>query len=300
MDWTDVGDANPKGGVLLFRNAQIDASGDFEAEAVEAICETNVGGDECRFLLRRGTVFLSSVNLVSALKTVGASIFATTIARQGAHGDGASFEVTSEEGLRVLFHAAHAYGGIDSVEIEALVQLGPDMASDLERKFEGDITLYNAGTSLWAILAEELELGDFEKSAGKPKPVRLQQGWMAFSPEAPIIGLDPHPAYAPDAPRLPRNEEDWAETYHVGPSRDDLEAEAREDLESRLAAVEEGDLEDTEEEADVILPVAVGSDGSLIVLDIDRRFEVARYTAEQLFGAFGMEAPKAHEDAPSP
>jgi hypothetical protein len=300
MDWIDAGDVNPKSGALLFRDAKIDASGNFQAEAIESICETNVGGDECRFLLRRGTVFLSAENLVSALDTVGASIFATTITRPGHHGDDESFDVASREGLREIFHAAHAYGGIDDVDIQALVQLGPDMASDLDRKFDGEITLYGAEASLWAIMAEELELGDFEKSAGKPKPVRLQQGWMAFSAEAPMIGLDPHPAYAPDAPRLPRDAEDWAETYHVGPSREDLEAEAREDLESRLAAVEDGDLEDTEEEADVVLPVAVGSDGSLIVLDVDRHFEVARYTAEQVFGAFGMEVPRAEEDAPSP
>jgi len=161
MRWTNVGDINPTSGALLFQEAAIDASGDFSAEAAESICETSVGGDESRHLLRQGTVFLAARNFASALETVGARLDAAAgkIIRADHHGGEVTVDLTSEDGLRELFQAAHAYGGIDNVNIEVYVQIGRDEAYDAPRKFGDDPIQYRRGTSLWTIMEQELELG---------------------------------------------------------------------------------------------------------------------------------------------
>lgn len=171
MDWTNVGDINPRSGALLFQDPEIDASGDFRAEAIESICETDVGGDECRFLLRRGTVFLAAKNFASALDTVGAKIEAGVISRPGHHADTEVFDIASPDGLRELFQAAHAYGGIGDVDIESFVQIGKDSPYDQPHKLGTDPLVYPEGTSLWAIMADRLELGEFGPAQGKEPAV---------------------------------------------------------------------------------------------------------------------------------
>ena len=159
MRWTNVGDINPTSGALLFQDAEIEASGDFSAEAIESICETAVGGDEGRFLLRRGTVYLAARNFASALETVGAKLEDGQIIRPDHHGGETRFDMTSPEGLRELFQAAHAYGGIDVVDIEVFVQIGRDEPYDAPHKFGTDPVIFRKGTSLWAIMERELEIG---------------------------------------------------------------------------------------------------------------------------------------------
>lgn len=165
MPWQNVGDINPSG-ALLFQDANIDASGDFCADAVQSICETAIGGDEKRFILRRGDVFLSAKNFSSALDTVGARLEGSQIIRPGHHGDDESFDISSTEGLRELFHAAHAFKGIEGPEYESFVQIGPDTEYDQPKKFGEDPIIYVEGTNLWAIIADRMEIPDLEEAHG--------------------------------------------------------------------------------------------------------------------------------------
>lgn len=166
MDWKNVGDANPRNGGKFFRDAAIDRNGDFSAECIETINESVIDGDEKRVLIRQGIVFLSRTNFQDALETVGARLEGDEIIRPGHHADEERFSVTSEEGRTELFHAAHAYAGIDDVHLESLVQIGEDDIYDRDRKFTGDITIYPYEASIWPII--EREANGFDYPHGKP------------------------------------------------------------------------------------------------------------------------------------
>lgn len=167
MTWKNVGDVSPLNGILLYQDPEI-SNGDFTAEAIETLSERNVGGDECRFLVRRGTVHLSAANFPSALDTVGARLEGDTIIRANHHGGEESFPISSEEGLRELLMAAHAFGGIDNVDIESFVQIGEDSPYDSPKKFGEDPTIYSGDANLWAIVAREAEVADLPQAQGAP------------------------------------------------------------------------------------------------------------------------------------
>lgn len=120
----------------------------------------------------------------------------------------------------------------------------------------------------------------------------MRKGYMSFLTEAPIIGLDPHPAYAPDTAPEASGAHVWSRLYHLNTDRAELEREAREDLEARRDAYECGDMEDFDEETDIILPVTVSDDGLLTVMDPDGGFVLREYTPADLYGAFGMSCPE--------
>ena len=167
MTWKNVGDVSPLNGILLYRAPEI-SDGDFTAEAIETISETNMGGDECRFLVRAGTVHLSAANFSSALATVGAKLEGDMIIRAGHHDGEERLPISSEEGLRELLIAAHGLGGIDNVDIETLVQIGEDSAYDLPKKFGEDPTIYSGDANLWAVVAREAEVPDLPQAQGAP------------------------------------------------------------------------------------------------------------------------------------
>lgn len=122
------------------------------------------------------------------------------------------------------------------------------------------------------------------------------KGFMLFAADTPIIGLDPHPAYAPDAVPEAFGAATWARLYHVNTDRGELEREAQEDLQAARDAVDEGDLEDCSEEPDEVFPVSVSDGGVLTVMDPDGNYVMAEYTPEQVYGAFGMTAPEVLPD----
>jgi hypothetical protein len=169
MSWTNVGDVNPQQGALIYQDPEI-SNGDFTAEAIETVNEQAVGGDESRFLIRRGTVYLAEENFASALATVGARLEDEEIVRPDHNGGEERFPIGSEEGMRELLIAAHAFGGIDNVDIESLVQIDPYTPYDQPRKFTGDLCVYRAGSSPWSIIAQEAEVrDDFGPAEGVPK-----------------------------------------------------------------------------------------------------------------------------------
>lgn len=124
----------------------------------------------------------------------------------------------------------------------------------------------------------------------------MVKGYMLFSADTPIIGLDPHPAYAPDSSPEAFGAGIWARLYHVGPDRAALEREALDDLQAAREAVEEGDLEDCSEEPDEVFPVTVSDLGVLTVMDPEGQYEMAQYTPDQVYGAFGMAPPDVLPD----
>lgn len=163
-DWKNIGDIRPESGTLLIRGGEIDRNGDFSIEMVEVIPETAVGGDDSRFLLRSGTGFLAAKNFAGALETIGASIDPGSLAitRPGHHGDTIVEQAGTGDWIRTMAHAAHAYGGIDDVDISTLVQIGRDQPCSQDRKFTGDIDIFASNSNLWAIMRKELDGFDYD------------------------------------------------------------------------------------------------------------------------------------------
>lgn len=166
MPWQNVGDINASG-ALLFIDAEVNAAGDFSAEAVQSICETAIGGDEKRFILQRGEVYLAAKNFASALDVVGARLEDGQIVRPDHQGNDERFDIASPEGLRELFHAAHAYKGIEGPEYDSFVQIGPDTEYDQPKRLNDNPVIYAEGTCLWAIIADRMEIPDLEFAQGK-------------------------------------------------------------------------------------------------------------------------------------
>lgn len=174
MDWINTGDINPQQGTTFYRDPAFDAQGDFSAEVIEVINETAVGGDEKRLLLRQGMFFLSRENFASALATVGARLDGNEITR-GDIEDGDRFEIRSEEGLRELFVAGHAYGGLQGPDLESLVQIGKDEPYDQDRKFPGERSFFRAGTSIWQILSAEMDAFPLPEGMPRARPYKVDE-----------------------------------------------------------------------------------------------------------------------------
>lgn len=117
-----------------------------------------------------------------------------------------------------------------------------------------------------------------------------KSGYMAFRSDAPLIGLDPHPGWAPQDNPSTKDAAGWFEAYGCCPDKKEVETEVGEDYVARLIAVEEGDLEDADD-PDVIFPVVVHDDGRLEVFQENPRHLIADYTVEQIYDAFGMTVP---------
>lgn len=117
-----------------------------------------------------------------------------------------------------------------------------------------------------------------------------KSGYMAFMSEAPIVGLDPHPGYAPQDVVSTNDVEGWFRAYNCETDRTVLEAEITDSHEAQVQAVKDGDLEDTDE-PDFILPVTVHDDGQLDVHDETGQHLIVSYTTSEVYGAFGMKIP---------
>jgi hypothetical protein len=118
------------------------------------------------------------------------------------------------------------------------------------------------------------------------------EGYMAFMATAPLIGLPIHPAYSP-VPPDEETAEGWARAYQVFESRDALLEDINSSHEELMEAVEDGNLEDADD-PDEAFPVRVYADGRVDVLDpAGEQGVLYRYTAAQMFDAFGMESPEA-------
>ena len=120
----------------------------------------------------------------------------------------------------------------------------------------------------------------------------IVHGWLVFSADVPLCGLDPHPAYAPEAlTDAPVSATGWAEAIGVLPTREAAETEILDDLETVAQAVGRGDVSDDGAEQDFALPVSVDAHGILSVFSDG--VEIARYTPEILWqDGYGMTPPR--------
>jgi hypothetical protein len=162
--WKNIGDINPKSGTLLIRGGELDHNGDFSIEMVDVTPESDIGGDDSRFMLRSGTGFLVARDFQSALEMIDAAIDPESlqISMPGHHGDTIVNEAGSEDWITTMALATHAFGGIDNIDIQTLVQIGKDEAYSRDRKFKGDIYVYYTGSNLWAIMRDTLDGFDFD------------------------------------------------------------------------------------------------------------------------------------------
>lgn len=180
--WINLGDVSPEQGTVLMRNAEI-INGAFEAEIVESICETAIGGDETRFLLRSGALYLDDRNMASALQTIGAKIDGRKITLEG----GSDVDMASDEGLITLFHAAQGSSNMD-VDCELLVKIGKAQAYDQDVKFDterhGEFLQVRAGTSLWSVMRNRLDGFDYHP----PKVLSAADRCSQLSNDAVIMG----------------------------------------------------------------------------------------------------------------
>ena len=123
-------------------------------------------------------------------------------------------------------------------------------------------------------------------------------GYMLFMAEPPMAGLGDHPATAPSSDIAPHDAESFASAYGLFETRGEAEAEASADQAAQLDAVEDEDLEDMDE-PDVAMPVRIHDNGTLEVLaDSPEGDVMASYTADEVYGAFGMTRPEPDEFSP--
>ena len=107
-------------------------------------------------------------------------------------------------------------------------------------------------------------------------------GFLTFSFDTPIIGLDPHPAWAPqEIATLPQTSEGWVEVYGGSASEADL-----------LIAAEQDAQDFDTDEADIVFPVTIHPDGTLDIYDGTNPDIMRSYSAKQVFAAFGMTLPE--------
>lgn len=114
--------------------------------------------------------------------------------------------------------------------------------------------------------------------------------YLAFYAEPPIIGLDPHPAYAPEEQIQTFDAEGYARALGAHENRAELEAIVMEDHEGTLEAVDDGDLADADE-PDEIYEVTFHDDGRIEVIHDNPRYVIAEFTIADVYGAYGMKMP---------
>lgn len=116
--------------------------------------------------------------------------------------------------------------------------------------------------------------------------------YMAFCFDAPFIGLDPHPACAPDRAIESFDAEGYAKALHAVPTREALQNEIEDDFEAALDAYKDGYLEDVGE-MDVVHRVRITDDGIIAIFDTDMTdIPFATHTVAEVYEAFGMTMPE--------
>ena len=118
--------------------------------------------------------------------------------------------------------------------------------------------------------------------------------WLLITTEPPLVGIDPHPAYAPQDPLdqaglSPIGQ--WLEIYGAHDTLWEAQIVIAEDLEMRRQAVAVGDLSDEGPE-DVAVPVFVTEDGAIDFIDLGSGETFKRHEAKDIHEkGFGMQAP---------
>lgn len=171
--WINRGDVSPRQGTRIFdtASADFDQRG-FEIECVDTVPESDVGGSDKVFLVRKGTAFLARENFASALQVIDCRLLENDLIEMpGAdrHGNFETVGLHSAEGILTLADAVYAYGGIDNVDISVLVSIGLPDRIDQERKFPGETTYFRERASLWAVMRAQLDGFDYVAPGTDPE-----------------------------------------------------------------------------------------------------------------------------------
>lgn len=151
-------------------------------------------------------------------------------------------------------------------------------------------------TEAWRVSAAGMRacLHAIRAAGMHPEPDEAVSGYLLVSAEPTLFGLHLQPAYAPQ-PEGGSDARSWFETYGAHRTQEAAEKEVADDQRSMILAHEEGDLEDVAE-PDIVMPVRIYPDGSMELLEfssVDPATDlVARYKAEEVYQAFGMEKPE--------
>lgn len=115
-------------------------------------------------------------------------------------------------------------------------------------------------------------------------------GFMIFLSDTPIVGIDPHPASAPNGSNKADPLAAWKERYAVFETEAEAQTCIDEDFESRkLEAEEDEEMEVGDEPDELVLPVHVHADGRLDVFDDAAATEpFVSHSPEQICEAYGM------------
>lgn len=179
--WANYGDVNPEHGALLFRNMCFDSRGCFEAECIDTVSESEMGGDECRHRIRQGALFLAPEHFAEALKSIGGQVVAGAIQMPETYAKTGPITLSSDEGLTLLALASHSYNGMAYVDIESWVQIGKETAYDADHVYKGELNIYRKGTSLWSAMVAELDGFSWPGASDKARPYKvIDTGTMAM------------------------------------------------------------------------------------------------------------------------
>lgn len=125
----------------------------------------------------------------------------------------------------------------------------------------------------------------------------MKSGYMAFLVDAPMVGLDPHPAYAPQDNITRFDAGGYFEALGAEVDKGVLEKMLAEDTQAQEQAVANGDLEDMGE-PDIIFDVDVYDDGMVEIFyrhieggEVVSRDLLRRYSVAQVYDTFGMTMP---------
>lgn len=124
----------------------------------------------------------------------------------------------------------------------------------------------------------------------------VREGYLLFMGQAPEIGLKYQPSMTPSFP-VARDADCFAAAYGVFDSRQEAEAEAREDWLARQEAVRSGELSDAGVQ-DIVMRVRIHENGRLDILTVDADAlspgdEGIMFSADaaSIYRSFGMVLP---------
>jgi hypothetical protein len=182
-EWRNFGDVDPKQGTFMVRNARIE-DGNFMADSIVVIPESDVGGSDRVFDIGAGDLFLGCEKFASALATVGARLDGSVIIRPGLEGREDRIEPGTREYLDELAYAANAYCGPE-YDYSTLVGIGIPTPYDQSSKFDGEVELFAEGTSLWSIIKTVTDGFDYKvdgEDIQSARPLDLLEGPYAGTP----------------------------------------------------------------------------------------------------------------------
>ena len=119
----------------------------------------------------------------------------------------------------------------------------------------------------------------------------VKTAYLAFMSDSPMIGLNPQPSWAPEEKIKSFDADGYIEALGATTDRAKLDQDVKEDLEARLQAVADGDMEDADD-IDDIFEIAVHDDGRIEVIHSEPRYTFAEFTISQVYEAYGMTMPE--------